>query len=103
MYAAITRETEMINVGNRAGATTALSQRKIVEKQRRLKTFLIKINNPKKKIDKKLTHIKNILKNAERALNNAYKLIELRRFSSSDLEFQMTTCENKKKAVAELN
>ena len=58
----MTREAEITNVGNRAGVTTALSQRKVVEEQRRLKTFLIKINNSKKKIDTKLIHIKNILK-----------------------------------------
>ena len=82
---------------------TTLSQRKIVEKQRKLKLFLIKINNSKKKVDTKLTHIKNILKKTKRALNNAHKSIKLRRLSLSDLEFQMTTCENKKKVVAELN
>ena len=76
----MTREIEMINVDNRADVTTTLSQRKVVEKQRRLKTFLIKINNSKEKIDTKLTHIKNILKKTERALNNAHKLIKLRRF-----------------------
>ena len=103
MYAVMTREIEVINVDNRADVTTTLSQRKVVEEQRRFKTFLIKINNSKKKIDTKLTHIKNILKKVERALNNAHKLIKLRCFSSSDLEFQMTICENKKKAVAELN
>ena len=99
----MTRKAEIINVDNRAGVTTALSQRKIVKKQRRLKTFLIKISNPKKKIDTKLTHIKNILKKTERALNDAHKLIELRRFFSNDLEFQMTICENKKKIVAKFN
>ena len=101
-YVTMTRETEMINVGNRADVTTTLSQRKVVEKQRRLKTFLIKISNPKEKIDTKLTHIKNILKKTEHTLNNAYKLIELRRFSSNDLKFQITICENKKKVVAML-
>ena len=50
-----------------------------------------------------MIHIKNILKKRERALNNTHKLIELRRFFSSDLEFQMTICENKKKVVAKLN
>ena len=43
------REAEMINVGNKADVTTTLSQRKVVEEQKRLKTFLIKINNSKKK------------------------------------------------------
>ena len=93
----------MINVDNKANVITTLSQRKIVEEQRKLKIFLIKINNLKKKVDMKLIHIKNILKKTERALNNAHKLIKLRRFSSSDLKFQMTICENKKRAVTEFN
>ena len=102
-YATMTRETEMINVGNKADVITALSQRKIVEKQKKLKICLIKINNSKKKFDTKLIHIKNILKKTERALNDVHKLIKLRRLSSNDLEFQMTICENKKKIVAKLN
>ena len=102
-YATMTRKTEMINVNNRADVTTTLSQRKIVEKQKKLKTFLIKINNSKKKVDTKLTHIKNILKKTERILNDAHKSIELQRLSSNNLEFQITICENKKKIVAELN
>ena len=48
-YVIITRRIEIINVDNRADVTTTLSQRKIVEKQSRLKIFLIKINNSKKK------------------------------------------------------
>ena len=101
-YAAITRKTEMINVDNKADVITTLSQRKVVEEQKRLKIFLIKINNSKKKVDTKLTHIKNILKKTERALNNAHKLIKLRRFFSNDLEFQITICKNKKKNSREV-
>ena len=49
-----------------------------------------------------MIHIKNILKKTERALSDAHKLIELRRFSSNDSEFQMTICENKKKNRREI-
>ena len=86
-YAVITRKIKIINVDNKANVIMILSQCKIVEKQRKFKFFLIKINNSKKKIDTKLIHIKHILKKAERALNNAHKLIKLRRFFSNDLEF----------------
>ena len=52
----MTREAEMINVDNKTDVITTLLQRKIVEKQRRFKTFLIKINNLKKNRHEVDTH-----------------------------------------------
>lgn len=84
-----------------AGSTQTITTKRALEDERKLRTCVVSVADPKEKANVRLEHTKDLLDKVNRAIGQDGKPAGVRRLQSGDLEFQMASVTDRKKMEAE--
>lgn len=84
-----------------AGSPPRITAKRAMEDERKLRTCVVSVADPKEKANVRLEHTKDLLDKVTRAIGQDGKPAGVRRLQSGDLEFQMTSIADRKKMETE--
>ena len=99
-YATVARPSGRNNAAHGTPNNNAARE---LKEQRKLKSIIVRVVDPKERANVRLEHTKDLLNKVGMAIGGNNKPVGVRRLPSGDLEFQMTSLRDKQTAEAEPN